>query len=76
MAINCGDKVVDLVGNLGTGKVIDIYTNYHDNPTGETLAVCQFGGDPDNEIEPTVCDRSFDQISTDLTQASPSLSRF
>jgi hypothetical protein len=46
MAINCGDKVVDLVGNLGTGKVIDIYTNYHDNPTGETLAVCQFGGDP------------------------------
>lgn len=71
MTIKRGDQVVDLEGDLGIGKVIDLYTNYHDDPAGEVLAICAFGGNPEEEIEPTVCDRSLHQISTDLSSAQP-----
>lgn len=40
-----GEEVFDNVGDLGCGKVIDIYTNYHDNPNGVTMYIVDFGFD-------------------------------
>ena len=69
MDIKAGDQVVDLLGDLGIGKVINVYVNFNDDPTGIVTAVCEFpGGDPDGR--PTVCDRLLDQISADLSLAT------
>jgi hypothetical protein len=36
--------VTDLTeDNLGTGRIIDLYTHYHDDPTGTSLATVQWG---------------------------------
>lgn len=64
MTIRPGDKVFDLYGEMGFGTVVDVYTNYHDDPRGEKLAICRF--EAEEGSEETVCDRSLDQITTDL----------
>jgi len=69
MSFKPGDQVVDLFGGLGQGVILDIYVNYHDSPVGETLAVCEFSGTHDDSDEMLTCDRSFDQISPDLSLA-------
>jgi hypothetical protein len=61
MDFKIGDVVRDTFGDLGIGEVIDIYLNFHDDPAGETLAVCRFGSDEEDH-DGVVCDRSFDQI--------------
>lgn len=61
MEIEIGDKIVDLIDDLGVGTVIDKYTNFHDSPSGELMYVCEFPVDEENE-EPTVCDRLPEQI--------------
>ena len=42
---NVGDDVLDWIGGLGWGKVIDIYTNRHDDPNGITMYIVDFGND-------------------------------
>jgi len=67
MPFKPGDQVVDLFGGLGQGVIVDIYVNYHDDPGGEELAICKFSESDDGADEPIICDRSFDQISSDLS---------
>ncbi len=69
MPFKPGDQVVDLFGGLGQGVILDIYVNYHDDPGGEELAICKFSESDDGADEPITCDRSFDQISSDLSLA-------
>lgn len=70
MTVNAGDQVVDLVNNLGVGTVLNLYWNFHDNPSGELLATCSFSSLETDEGEPTICDRSLNEISKDLSLVS------
>ncbi len=40
-----GQRVFDLFGSLGFGEIIDIYTNYHDDPGGVKMYIVDFGDD-------------------------------
>ena len=40
-----GQEVSDTLDDLGTGKIIDIYTNYHDDSRGITMYIVDFGDD-------------------------------
>ena len=74
MDFKAGDKIFDLDGGLGIGEVLDVYINYGDDSEGVPTAVCSFPSEidprfPDEPVEPIVCDRPFDQITTDLEHA-------
>jgi hypothetical protein len=41
-----GERMIDTIGGLGGGTVIDRYMSYHDNPRGQAMLVCRFGQGP------------------------------
>jgi len=66
-----GEKVIDLHGGLGVGVVLFLYVNFHDDPAGETLAVCRFAADGPDDAAVT-CDRLLDQIAREpVPSAAP-----
>jgi len=53
------DHVHDKLGNLGDGKIIDIYANRGDDPIGVLTAICEF---VDADGEKIVADRLYEDI--------------
>lgn len=53
---NINDVVFDQIGDLRQGVILDIYTNYHDDPHGVTMYIVDFGNDQ-------IFDRTADEIA-------------